>query len=944
MMRNTAVALGTALAVSLSLLALDPQSTEALPAAPVAAHALPAAPAEGAPALAVTNFEELAAAVEAADPAVPTTIVLQTGDYPVTRTLEVKGPLVLENSGSVTLSPDPALRTPMLKVREGASLEVRKSAEPEGALVFDGKGVERRSLAYFIESNGELILNGADFLNARHRGDSRAAPIIVRGGAASIRLVAGTISDNDYSGSSTAYSAGAIRVAEGASMVMDGGLISNNQASNYRLATGLLWSDSPGAGAIFIDHGSSFVMNAGVIDGNKGWGGGVIIGSADPYIYERRATDPSQLKRVGLATAVFNGGVISNNEAVGGGGVSASGNVDVSFPEGSTVQIVDNVAYQGGGVFVSDWYVDGIGLDKEIAVLDLDTWNSFYKGRLLMEGGTVERNTAYNCGGGVNVSTNNAVLRGGAIRDNTAGDQGGGVYVTTIPYTLHMERTFISDNHADRPISTSSDGFILPAGSGGGVWFCPTGLATFRAENGVTLWNNTANSSGADLWSSDSVAGSPYSVTLAKRMISGAPVSYFNDSENARYVEGQGEPVEIVDVKKKLAVKSVAGVEDAGIARSLSSLLIEGNHASKGGGVGSNGNIVFGTEPNEEHPLTDIELVKTWGEGTTPGKIEVELRAKAADLDYLVEKVVLSEENGYRATVAGLPAFVAGQAIEKILYVKELNDSEYSVTVSGATPKTPTALASFELTRPQFSDYESINASYFGHPEVFDTDSWDLKDFDIVYSLHIDGVEEPIVQKMSYDSANSDFSGVAAFSDIALDSEKVTVEYHGSDKPQGEFGTFFSNALLAYDLHLNKADDGSWVLRVPKLWPASVDEPSGEEKVLGIKGLKVATGRKTFAFTIHNAPATPPTPPTPDEPPTPPTPPTPDEPPTPPAPPTPDEPPTPPTPPTPPAPPTPPTPRTLAKSGTDAGALAGLAAVLGLSGALLLRRRPSARR
>lgn len=282
MMRNTAVALGTALAVSLSLLALDPQSTEALPAAPVAAHALPAAPAEGAPALAVTNFEELAAAVEAADPAVPTTIVLQTGDYPVTRTLEVKGPLVLENSGSVTLSPDPALRTPMLKVREGASLEVRKSAEPEGALVFDGKGVERRSLAYFIESNGELILNGADFLNARHRGDSRAAPIIVRGGAASIRLVAGTISDNDYSGSSTAYSAGAIRVAEGASMVMDGGLISNNQASNYRLATGLLWSDSPGAGAIFIDHGSSFVMNAGVIDGNKGWGGGVIIGSADP--------------------------------------------------------------------------------------------------------------------------------------------------------------------------------------------------------------------------------------------------------------------------------------------------------------------------------------------------------------------------------------------------------------------------------------------------------------------------------------------------------------------------------------------------------------------------------------------------------------------------------------------------------------------------------------
>ena len=38
----------------------------------------------------------------------------------------------------------------------------------------------------------------------------------------------------------------------------------------------------------------------------------------------------------------------------------------------------------GGGIFVSDWAVDGIGLDKKIAKIPIDTWSEYYAGKLLI--------------------------------------------------------------------------------------------------------------------------------------------------------------------------------------------------------------------------------------------------------------------------------------------------------------------------------------------------------------------------------------------------------------------------------------------------------------------------------------------------------------------------------------------------------------------------------
>ena len=100
---------------------------------------------------------------------------------------------------------------------------------------------------------------------------------------------------------------------------------------------------------------------------------------------------------------------------------------------------------------------------------DIETWKQFFPAEFVMNGGTISGNKAFDgdeendggCGGGIYIGSDSVVLNAGYITNNTAQRQGGGVYVGSVPYTLHMYNTLVTENTAT----------IL----GGGLWFCPTG-------------------------------------------------------------------------------------------------------------------------------------------------------------------------------------------------------------------------------------------------------------------------------------------------------------------------------------------------------------------------------------------------------------------------------------------------------------------------------------
>lgn len=730
--------------------------------------------------------------------------------------------------------------------------------------------VDRRGTA--VNVLGSLRIDGATITHEMARGGVFAAPVRATGEHARITLVSGKVADNDFSEARTAYAAGAIALADGASMVMEGGEISGNRATTYRLQ-GLVWSDSPGAGGIMVGPGCSFTMNGGTIAKNEGWGGGVLVGSADPYQYDRRKTDEAELKPQKLATAVFNAGTIEGNQAVGGGGISGNGNVDISFPEGSSVRVAGNRAYQVGGVFISDWAVDGIGLDKEITKLPIEAWQRHYAGRFVMAGGEVVENASTMIGGGVLVSSNGVELMGGRIANNRAGDYGGGVAVSSVPYTLRIKRAYIGGNQADGSRSTSSDGVFLPARSGGGLWFCPTGHAVLHVEDGVTVAENAAARAGDELWSSPKLAQDGYSVTLAERLPNGSALTYYKDGSGARYT-APGERVDVTDVRDELAVKAVGDADGLRTARSLARLEIVDNHASKGGGVGSNGSVIFGTEPTGEHALKEVELVKTWGEGATPGPVTVELRARLNDADWLIERVELNADNGYRAMVKGLPATVAGAPIEDVLYAVETAGGDGYVTTVGKPQRQPgKTLLSFAIERPGLSDIDNAVAAYTNYaqagvnPEIFDEDAWELKDFAVSIDVAIEDGDTRHGE-MRYTADTFSWEGKVSFKDIPIDAKDVRVvyDYDGDHFELPSGAGYYSPAQLVYTLRLSKAADGAWELHVPGLLPYTkwVDDANtltGAEQVLQVKDLQVAEpSAGSFVITVHNEVEKPPVP------------------------------------------------------------------------------------
>lgn len=753
-------------------------------------------------------------------------ILLEAGEYLFTEKLVISKNIKLKAKEDVIFKRASSYNKTMVEVLENASLNLISENE---SIVFDGEKKDTRisdNSGSFIVNKGRLIIDGAKFINDfDNKNNMLIAPIYLDGENSYTEFNSGEISKTDYKsdyGANNWYSAGAFFVRNGARLVMNGGVIKNNLVSYFPHSswTGK-WVNNHSAGAIIVDKGASFIMNAGEITNNESYAGAILVGTTNIYDLDRDEKNPEKLRNLPLSKFEMNGGIISSNIGIySAGGVLVYGNGEAIMNAGI---ISKNRGYAGGGILAMDSYVEGGSSEPQTrAKVDIKEWEKRFPARFIMNGGDIIENFALTCGGGVNASSNNVRLYAGNISNNISNDQGGGIYVTASPYVLHIENAFIDGNEAtrnfrDTAVYYDNNAYTLHSRTGGGVWLCPTGDAVFYAEDGVTFGVNTATVAGDDLYIEERASGN-FRVNLASRNHQASRVKWYLDDENQRYEkENAVELTEIKDITTKKALKAISDEKSILFAKKYSLLRIMNNSSSKGGGIGSNGSVVFGRKPEEENPLKKIEVIKNWGENVEEEAIDVELRIRVDEEDdYLVESFNLNKENNFSYTLKDLPAKVREQNIEDLLYVKEITNKPYVLKVGELEKLDGKHILSFSILRREFSvKGGNIHASY---EEKADEDG----SFKIGINLLVN--DKVYKDEMSYDGNTYVWKGKVNFDEIELDNKNLILKFYKKDD-----GTVFSDEEDEYTFKLIKKDD-SYELLVPQL----LESDEGKDPKKGI--------------------------------------------------------------------------------------------------------------
>lgn len=555
----------------------------------------------------------------------------------------------------------------MVKVEKGAKLTLSKAGAGIVKVFSRGETVPAGRPTVLVE--GSLVMEDGRIYGARELRDTAVGAVTVKGSAASFVMNGGAVTDNkrNQNPGSTQYGAGNIAVTEGASFTMNGGEVSKGFGS---AVSGSSYGE---AGGLLVHNGGRAVLNGGSIAGNGGFGGGVVVWN---WIYGDRLKNMSvdDAKKV-RSTFEINGGMIERNRAgFGGGGVLVFGNAAVTMNAG---EIKNNTAPAGGGVNAMNLYTWGADqtwteIDGEggASGLSIEEYALRQPGSFTMNGGYIEGNSAWRTGAGVNIVSNDVYFNGGDIAGNEAFQQGGGVYVATKTYTAHFKNTLVTENRGN---------------IGAGIWTCPTGSLTLHVTNGGAIVRNEASSFGNDIAHDNlgSVGSQP--MDLADRILGGGSVLYYRDGGDDQAATrfdaaAPGEPVVLKGAPEdKLSgegLHALASDESVALAESVATMLIHDNTSPRGAGVGSNGHLVFGTDP-----MFDAAFEKKWKSESTGSELGVgtpdtavarlqlyrvldgedtPIDAIVLDKDgkrtKLAETIDLNKENGWKSKIIGLPA------------------------------------------------------------------------------------------------------------------------------------------------------------------------------------------------------------------------------------------------------------------------------------------------
>lgn len=554
----------------------------------------------------------------------------------------------IEENGTATITADKSFIVDgMVTIPSGKTITL--TDEGKGLSIVFKNGFT--GPAFRVEQDATLILDGSfNFSCFRIANGSFAE---VKG---AMTLNGGTITRMSLSGSNM----GAITV-DGGSFTMGNGELSSISAS------------SANCGAVYVKNGGKFAMNGGKITGctfKNQYSGAVALADGtmtmtDGTISGNTASEYNAAGGVlvnGTSSLAMSGGTIADNTAKRGGGVCVRENGTFTM-SGGTISgnstAVDSDTIQlpnagGGGVFVEDnaafEMTNGTitgnktnGMGGGVATAVLSENDTVGGGRFHMTGGTISDNTA-SCGGGVYSwsGRDRVVLEGGNIVNNKARRQGGGVYVSHAPWSITIKNALITANTA--------------AIQGGGIWSCPVGTVSLGTD--AAVFGNTAGKSADDAafllkWNET------YSTSFSGKMYGGGLVTWYRDTSIAagdpnygafagdRYdAANPGAPVEPASgAIKGYGLKAVVSAESKALAETAP-LKIMGNTAERGGGVGTNGEVIIPGEDTLENPVS-LTVHKVWsGASAYPTAVTVNLIRIAKDgTRTAIGTVLLSERS-----------------------------------------------------------------------------------------------------------------------------------------------------------------------------------------------------------------------------------------------------------------------------------------------------------
>ena len=508
----------------------------------------------------------------------------------------------------------------LVDVAEGASLEISGKVSLCGSY---SKGA-------IVSSRGSVALSGDAVVCHGAATSVNTGIINSSGNNASFVMTGGVIERCELN---DVY-CGVVHAANGAKVVMKGGVIRNNRvapgdsAGNYLSSTGVM-----------LMGNASFDMSGGRIEGNAGYQGSAVV------MYSEDNNQRASFKMTGGKIADNKSAKLGNRTP--SGAVHVEGNAEFAMEGG---EIAGNAAAsdgKGGGVCVVDHGLQNGGKDHTA---------------FTMKGGSISGNSA-SAGGGIYTYSDDVTLSAGEIKGNTAWNMGGGVYSEGNEYlvysTLHIENALVVGNHASK--------------QGGGMWFCPTGDAKVYVQDGGLIARNTADEAGDDVVFTGA-DGAKYKLTLADRAPGGGKVLWYRDGglfnpdgtiaatnpAVPRFVAGgdNGEPLSFTDATPNVALKSVMNDDVYNLGSGQTSLTISGNEAPHGGGIGANGGVIIGKSEN-----ISIPVQKVWENPRIPHPEEVTINLKNGET--VIDSITLNEGNAWRGAFEGLPKYDAsGSEIE----------------------------------------------------------------------------------------------------------------------------------------------------------------------------------------------------------------------------------------------------------------------------------------
>ena len=492
--------------------------------------------------------------------------------------------------------------------------------------------------------------------------------------------------------------------------VQDGTVIKNNKIMPIE-------NTATRGGGIYAS-GATLNMSGGMVEGNQAtYGGGICLYGS---------------------TMNFTGGMVQNNRAelvidTAYGQIYSSGG-GICAAEGSTVHmsgdavVSKNFANENGGGISVGWNQGG----------DATT--------LYMSGGIIDGNEAGATGGGIFIQAGlypstlcKAYISAGKITSNRMSGVGvtdkafggGGIYVNGIKKNwewqghtypggngeLHLVNTVIRDNTA---LGTSYLPLINPdtygpkidpqtglpltkrcPSTGGGYAACPISDTKIRVTDGVSIYQNKAHEGGKDLYIECSEDRNDYvfhygnpTFELSHRMLGGAPWNWKQEDQTLLPLDkytGQ------LHHKEQLALHT--DFTGSTWVDQMHTVLIAGNTSTtRGGGIGSNGNVIFGTDGD----TTEVTVEKKWDDDgnsdARPRKIKVQLWAKldGEEKEYPVAEETVTATQNWKVTFTKLQKykyprfkiendkFVPDGEGQKIIYlIKEVPVRGYTSEVTG---------------------------------------------------------------------------------------------------------------------------------------------------------------------------------------------------------------------------------------------------------------------